>query len=1209
MEAAPVVGYTGDALDPQHHRTRAPASNTSPRGAYPASDAQDHLRARRTTPSSGRMEVGAAASAAAAATRGSAGQLTEAQSARRRNHTKSIGHYILGKTIGEGTFGKVKLGTHILTGEKVAVKVLEKERIIDVADVERVAREVYILKLIRHQHVVQLYEIIETSRQLYLIMEYASGGELFDYIVASGRIQEPEACRFFRQIVEGVEEIHKMNVVHRDLKPENLLLDEHCDIKIVDFGLSNTYRDGQLLKTACGSPCYAAPEMIAGKEYVPSLCDIWSCGVILFAMLCGYLPFEDQNTAALYRKILAAEYTLPDFLGTGARDLISGMLTTDPTRRLTSATLRQLPWFSIGKEEENTSRARNSEMRYFEEDILEELEKFGFPPDYTQRCLRMNKHNHVTTTYHLLERKKQRMMDQVMLDQVACQEQFNLSGLDQASNTSQGASLRVGCYDGRDDGQGQGEDYNTGNNSARHAANDGTNSARGASGHPRSNYTGPTTAARPGNSPTRGSTPTGGTPTASTPTGGTPTAAWPQARDVRDPRAQGNVYAPPTENVGGPPSPRNSARGQGSNGSVPAQPRWATRTTPPGQPGQVASPMPGSTAYRSESPAGAAVQSGSLAAPSRRTGTPRSEITTPRGVRRPSQDRFAGKTGTEGYAGNGPGPMQERERDRDRSAQHERDRSVQNSTLDDRPGPGTPGAGPAAFAAGPQAGEPGSRSARTSFGASGGSTASGGVTASASGGSRTGPTGIGSPGSSGQNRSGRLPSPPRFSNKNPAMPGQPPSARPLTTASHTGTGPSSARGSFPASSSSRGGSHSLSTRAAYSMNSRSQTPPAAQDAASRNQTPSRSSTTSARGQPSKSTPTQSQTDTQQLLQQSQSQQTQQQTPTQPSPRTPVHSSQGPQPFAAPGAGVSQPSQQLSATQPGAASSQTPPSAPGGGQQQSIPGTPPQIYQQPATPPPAAAAPGQQLPGQQLPGAGTAPPGSTAAALAALRARRPYGVGDGPTPRSETNTPRGQTSPAMTAAASSGSTSARGTAPQVGQPPHGTAQQHGLPRWPGAGAAEPNSRSPPGAADRPSPGERPQPDRPLSSRVAPTTDLEASLPSTFAPLSARDAAAAPLSSREAREDRRAAFDTLRTSSRPPRLIMQELQRVLAAQRVASKQASPLTLRCQWLSLKFDVEVAPLDRLGSIHAVRARRTNGEPWQYKDVCNRLLAELRIA
>ncbi len=135
-----------------------------------------------------------------------------------------------------------------------------------------------------------------------------------------------------------------MKVVHRDLKPENLLLDEQRHIKIVDFGLSNTYKQGQLLKTACGSPCYAAPEMIAGKKYVPMMCDIWSCGVILFALVCGYLPFEDSNTAALYKKILSADYTTPKFISEHVADLISGMLTTDPTERLTARAIKQHPW-------------------------------------------------------------------------------------------------------------------------------------------------------------------------------------------------------------------------------------------------------------------------------------------------------------------------------------------------------------------------------------------------------------------------------------------------------------------------------------------------------------------------------------------------------------------------------------------------------------------------------------------------------------------------------------------------------------------------------------------------------------------------------------------------------------------------------------------------------------------------------------------------
>lgn len=320
--------------------------------------------------------------------------------------SKSIGHYILGKTIGEGTFGKVKLGTHILTGEKVAVKILEKERIVDVADVERVAREIHILKLVQHPHIIQLYEIIETPRQLYLIMEFCSGGELFDHIVEQGRVKEAEASRFFHQIMAGVEQIHRMNVVHRDLKPENLLLDEQKNIKIVDFGLSNTYQDGQLLKTACGSPCYAAPEMVAGQRYVPSRCDVWSCGVILFALVCGYLPFEDQNTSALYRKILNADYQAPKFISDGVRDLISRMLNTDPETRYTISKIRTHPWYRQIPEASLSGTGVGSKV--LQDDVLDQLDRFGFPRDYAAKCLEMGKHNHVTTTYHLLLEKKKR---------------------------------------------------------------------------------------------------------------------------------------------------------------------------------------------------------------------------------------------------------------------------------------------------------------------------------------------------------------------------------------------------------------------------------------------------------------------------------------------------------------------------------------------------------------------------------------------------------------------------------------------------------------------------------------------------------------------------------------------------------------------------------------------------------------------------------
>jgi 5'-AMP-activated protein kinase catalytic alpha subunit len=256
-----------------------------------------------------------------------------------------VGNYVLGRDLGKGTFGEVMVGTHSLTGEKVAIKVLEKEKIVDVHDVERVAREIHILKVVRHPTIVQLYEIIETSKELYLIMEYARGGELFEYIVSRKRVREKDACKFLHQIMSGVDYLHKLGICHRDLKPENLLMDDHNNIKIVDFGLSNTYKPGETLQTACGSPCYAAPEMVAGKKYDGLAADMWSCGVIIYAMVCGFLPFEDPKTNKLYQKILNAEYQIPDFVSDSCQDLIRKILCTEPTDRLDIEGIRAHPWY------------------------------------------------------------------------------------------------------------------------------------------------------------------------------------------------------------------------------------------------------------------------------------------------------------------------------------------------------------------------------------------------------------------------------------------------------------------------------------------------------------------------------------------------------------------------------------------------------------------------------------------------------------------------------------------------------------------------------------------------------------------------------------------------------------------------------------------------------------------------------------------------
>ena len=191
--------------------------------------------------------------------------------------------------------------------------------------------------------------------------------------------------------------------INRDLKPENLLLDHNKSIKIVDFGLSNTYKPGDLLKTACGSPCYAAPEMIAGKRYSGLQVDIWSCGVIMFALICGYLPFEDPNTANLYKKILAGDFSMPKFVSPEARELLKNLLNTDPIKRYTIQDIRNHSWYNITKaEKEPEGIIIGVNPVPIDLTILNQMETFGFNQDYAKKCIETNKHNHLTTTYYLL---------------------------------------------------------------------------------------------------------------------------------------------------------------------------------------------------------------------------------------------------------------------------------------------------------------------------------------------------------------------------------------------------------------------------------------------------------------------------------------------------------------------------------------------------------------------------------------------------------------------------------------------------------------------------------------------------------------------------------------------------------------------------------------------------------------------------------------
>ncbi|KAH7011832.1 kinase-like domain-containing protein [Ilyonectria destructans] len=255
-----------------------------------------------------------------------------------------IGAYKVLRTLGEGSFGKVKLAIHNGTGQQVALKIIARKKLISRDMAGRVEREIEYLQLLRHPHIIKLFTVIKTPNEIIMVLEYA-GGELFDYIVQHGRMKEPEARRFFQQMLCAVEYCHRHKIVHRDLKPENLLLDENLNVKIADFGLSNIMTDGNFLKTSCGSPNYAAPEVIGGKLYAGPEVDVWSCGVILYVLLVGRLPFDDEHIPSLFAKIAKGTYSIPQWMPAGAATLIKKMLVVNPVQRATIDDIRQDPWF------------------------------------------------------------------------------------------------------------------------------------------------------------------------------------------------------------------------------------------------------------------------------------------------------------------------------------------------------------------------------------------------------------------------------------------------------------------------------------------------------------------------------------------------------------------------------------------------------------------------------------------------------------------------------------------------------------------------------------------------------------------------------------------------------------------------------------------------------------------------------------------------
>ena len=332
--------------------------------------------------------------------------------------SKKIGNYILSATLGSGTFSKVKLGYHTITRQKVAVKILDKTKIKDENDVEIMCREIHILKILRHPNIIQLYEILNIDRYIYIVMEYVEGKDLFEYIYSQNYLSEIKASYFFRQLISALEYIHTYGIVHRDIKPENILLDKNKkNMKLVDFGLSNAYMHGNLLTTACGSPCYASPEMVSGKAYDGFYSDLWSCGVVLYCMLSGKLPFDEEDIQVLYKKIKSANYIMPEYLSPVAKDFLGKIFKTNPLKRITLEEIKEHPFFNFGMNGGKATLTKgifiNIDTLPIDKELVCEIKEKYFKnnerisEDVIKANIAENKQNTITTTYYLLLKVKE----------------------------------------------------------------------------------------------------------------------------------------------------------------------------------------------------------------------------------------------------------------------------------------------------------------------------------------------------------------------------------------------------------------------------------------------------------------------------------------------------------------------------------------------------------------------------------------------------------------------------------------------------------------------------------------------------------------------------------------------------------------------------------------------------------------------------------
>jgi len=335
--------------------------------------------------------------------------------------------YLFKKTVGKGGFCEVKLATHIPTGEDVAIKIFDKKMLMredGEESVKKLLEENEILAMLDNDHITRLYEVIDTEDIMYIIMEYCSGGELFDYIIAHGHLEEYEACKILHQIMFAVEFCHSHGIVHRDLKPENLLLDKERDIKLIDFGLADHWSEnGPRLEGLehGGSPSYLPPEVIVDDEEImigPPV-DVWALGVILYALISGALPFSgetvydeegnpEEDLNSLFEGIVKGKFKMPSFVSQEGQDLLRGMLNTDPSERFTLEKIRQTKWYQRFHDPVNEVGSRERVDDEVRPDLIDELGHFGYDRNQIIEDLQRKRRNALTAHYHLLAKKRKR---------------------------------------------------------------------------------------------------------------------------------------------------------------------------------------------------------------------------------------------------------------------------------------------------------------------------------------------------------------------------------------------------------------------------------------------------------------------------------------------------------------------------------------------------------------------------------------------------------------------------------------------------------------------------------------------------------------------------------------------------------------------------------------------------------------------------------